>query len=772
MTVNPLVLRNGELSLTFVPVAGGWRPEWLRLGARPMLRLTDHEFLRIGAERITTGELRVQRADALCFGGSVLFAGVRLGWSVAFSVPTDGGGLVCQTELAALQEPVELLEALTTFELPYEYDGSEHSTVVMPQQPIYRYRGQERLSGAGYEHPFWYYGRVGRAHLTFETQTPVVCSQTVGADGGNERCITLIGDWHTGAFRDLFTLPTRDLRAGESTSCPDPALREAPGRRGRKFLVGALNWNASLHKDPNVLLEPGHPWRQTVLVDAAGSLPGGRWDTWLAAAWERCARRHLPADGYVPALHVAQARGATWIAAAEWLGAQFQRPEGCPGFFNPERGVQVYAPHTRPRWDHGVGEFCGQWLGPLAFLSHVWQDAGIRRGADRLEPLFVADRNHSPETIWTIGPTPMHVSAMRKALLCGVSDGVREKVQDYVVRRSRYLLDPPAGAKRGDGGILAWDAYCNLLAAELFDRTAHEAVAKAMLAQVRQRLEARWESFNCAAEGDLVGAGQGRPFGHGVAATACILAAERFGDRSYLELAERCGNITLGLYYAAANLSPVPDMDTRGWAVGANGGRDQLCHMPPWETGFGLQQLAWLIEAGLGRPGFYDALWSFAHTGLCMFPRARALKRVYTHDLQAVYRPIEQLASEREFYLSLPFMAYEEPWDQTMLAGYQGVEPLLLCLGLGGGLAAATDERVLALVPRAMMYDATVAERFTVQLWNPLAEPVETRLHLTVAARTRRAWQVNGVAVDPAQPLSAPLTVPPRQVLKVACQRS
>jgi len=769
------VLSNGGQSATFVSCGDGFRPEWFRLGDRLMLRFKDHEFLNVGGVRVTEGALLREGDSELCFGGTVVLAGADIDWLVTLSLSEDGGtGFVVHTELIACTEPVELMEAMSAFELPYEYDGTEHQMTVMSQQPVYRSEGNTDITGAGYVHPNWYYGRPGRAHLTFPTQTPVMCCRVADADDGNERCTTLIANWDVCSFKDLFAQPTREWAEIDGQG-EFPHGNAVAGRRGRKFLVGAANWNVSLHKDPNYLAEPGVPLQQELIVDFVGEIPGARWDTWLADAWERAARWHFPEDGRVPAWEVARSRGAGWVEAADWLAAQFQKPEGYPGLFYPEGGTCVYAPHTRPKWDeHGVADFCGQWIGPLSYLGHVWADDALRASTGRLEVLFARDHCREPGQIWTIGPTPQHCAVMRKARLEGISPAVEEKVRDYVVRRTEVVLNPPAGGRRGDGGILAWDAFANLLAADLFDTENREAAARELLARVTAKLDERFEGFNCAAEGDFVGAGQGRPFGHGIAMSANVLAHARFGDPAYLDVAERCANIMMGLYYGTCNLSPVPDMDTRGWAVGSNGGRDQLCHMPPWETAFALQQLAYLIEAGRGRNGFYDLLWLFAHTGLCMFPKARALKRLYTPDLTTVYRPIESLPSEREFYLSLPYLAYEEPWDQTMLAGYQGVEPLILALYLGGGLAAAEDDRVLALVPRAAMYDADVARQFVVHLWNPLDFPIETRVGATVACRRHEAWHCDAtgdVELSGESAWTSPITVPPREVMRVGFRR-
>src|SRR5262249_50848286 len=161
-------------------------------------------------------------------------------------------------------------------------------------------------------------------------------------------------------------------------------------------------------------------------------------------------------------------------------------------------------------------------------------------------------------------------------------------------------------------------------------------------------------TFNCAAENDLVGAGQSRPFGHAIAATANILAWRRFENPKYLQAAERFRNILLSLHFIAYNESRSPDLDTRGWSHGSTGGRDQLAQLPPWETGHALLQLGGMITSGLGRDAIYDVLWLHSRTGLAQFPKARALKRLYNPDMSVAYRSIESLPTEREFYLRYP----------------------------------------------------------------------------------------------------------------------
>lgn len=770
--MEPILLRNGEQSVKFVDMGKGYRPEWFRQGERPMLRFKDHEWLNVGGVRVTEGAVVSQTATAAEFAGQVQFGGETVAWTCRVSVPADGGsGFTVATRFVPLDEPVEVLEGLTTFELPYEYDATESAQTVICQQPVFKFEGGKEISGAGYVLPLWYYGRMGRAHLTYPSASPMLAHRVSTAGGTNTRCTMILGNWNVCSSKDLFLQPTRNLsERPDDALFSDPHLQAKSGLRGTKFLVGAVNWNNSLNKDPNILVEAGEGLSQEVTVDFNGELPGGTWDAWLAGGWERICNTHFPPTGKVPAFEVAKSQGASWTAAATWLADQIQKPEGYPGFFNPQKGPIIYAPGTRPRWDDGVLEFSGQWTGPLALLGLAWGDSGILHAADRMEELFSRDNSHKPDNIWTIGPTPFYVSVMRKANLVGIADATMDKVKDYITRRAQFVLNPPAGARRGDAGILAWDATANLLAADLFDKAGRESAAKELLARINAKLDGEFWRFNCAAEGDAVGGGQARPFGHAIAMTANVLAWRRFGQAEYLQAAQRFGNLLLGMHCITYNESQSHDLDTRGWCQGSTGGRDQWAQLPPWETGHSMHQLAQLIQAGKGRRGFYDVLWLFARTGLAQFPKARTMKRVYRPDWSVTYRPMAELASEREFYLRLPYLAYENPWDQTMLAGYQGVEPIVFALYLGGGLVAADDDRVQAIVPQAATFDKALLQQFDVELWNPTDKPITTTLTANCAVRRKAAWTYSGAITGqatPQSPRTAAVTVPPRQPVTV-----
>jgi len=693
-----------------------------------MLRFKDHTFLNIGHVQPTRGKLSSLDDLKVVFEGVEVFGGTRVEWTTTIAVAPDGGsGFSVSTLIRPVDESIELLEGLSSFETPYEYDGMEESTTVIAQQPVFRSRAGKEINGAGYTHPHWYYGRAGRAHLTYPSSSPLLAHRIVSADGSNERCTMVVGNWDDSDLHDLFAHPTRALQAEDAVL---GATQQKVGSRGFKFLVGALNWNHSLYKDPNVVVDAKTGLRQSLIVDFADKLPANRWDIWLADGWERVCRVHFPLEGKLPAFEVHRSLGTSWVDATEWLAEQFNKPEGLHGFFYPEKGVAVYAPGTRPKWDGGVKFFAAQWTGPLSYLAKAFHRPDFARASDRLEQMAIEDFDvkQTASAIWTIGWMPQVVALLRKDAVAGVSAEMRGKVSEYLTLRSEVILNPPTAAtKRGDGGMLAWDALGNLLAAPLFDSENRKRVARELLARVNPRLDDEFWTFNCAAEGDLVGGGQARPFGHGVAITANMLAWKLFGDEQYLRAAERFANLTLAMHFITWNESPSCDLDTRGWAHGSTGGRDQWAQIPPWETGYALQQFAPMLLAEKARAGFYDALWYFARTGLAQFPKARTLKRLYKPDMSITYRPIHSIASEREFYLKLPYLAYENPWDQTLLAGYQGVEPLILSAFLGNALVAASDDRLQAIVPAAAAYE-DVSNGFDVHVWNPTDEAITTRI--------------------------------------------
>ncbi len=97
-----ITLGNGRQTVSFAGVDGGYRPEWFRLDRRPMLRFKDHEFLNLGAIRVTRGELLEQADGRLRFGGEECFAGVREEWRIS------GAASGSVTPEAPLTNPIEV----------------------------------------------------------------------------------------------------------------------------------------------------------------------------------------------------------------------------------------------------------------------------------------------------------------------------------------------------------------------------------------------------------------------------------------------------------------------------------------------------------------------------------------------------------------------------------------------------------------------------------------------------------------------------------------
>lgn len=775
-----ITLHNGSSTISFCPIGDKYRPEWFRDGDFPVLRFKDHEWLNIGPLRITEGSLYEQSDNHLCFGGTVTYADTVVTWSVDVSLPTDSlAGFTIRTSLIPA-EPIELLDALSCFETPYDYSGKEERMIVIAQQPVYRSKGDEEISGAGFTQPIWYYGRPGKAHLTYQSSTPMMAARLAEENGSNLRHIMILGNWQVCSVKDLIAQPSRYLRDETADiPFPDPQLSLAKGKRGFKFLIGAVNWTSSLFKDPNVLADANCGLQQELTIIANNKMPAEHWDGWLADGWERLCRTHFPNDGIVPAYQMVEDREISWRSAAEWLSYNLAKPAGYVGLYEPGKGLIGYSASTRPRTGDSPKYwriFCGQWAGPIAYLANVWGDEHLFRAADNLETdaLFQATPLLHAESVKTISYTPHYLGLIRKGKIIGLSDYSKEIITQYLPRHSEVLLNPPVGTPQGDAGLFAWDALANLEAADIFPADGYEKNARELLFRINDKLNADFWTFNCAIENDLVGAGQSRPFGHGIAASANFLAWRRFGDEKYLQAAKRFANLTLAMHFIVHNESPVFDLDTRGWAQGSTGGRDQIAQLPPWETGFALQQFAPLLTDGYGRDGMYDVLWLHSHTGLAQFPIARVLKRIYNPNMSITYRPMSELATERAFYQNLPYLSYENPWDQTMLAAYQGAEPLIFSLYFGNALVHAENSRVLSLIPEAAEYSSNLPSTFTVHCWNPTPHPLSTRLRAVIAEKRAENYRMEGNnnnLLTAEQPWSELITIPSRKVLKIRFTR-
>jgi len=245
--------------------------------------------------------------------------------------------------------------------------------------------------------------------------------------------------------------------------------------------------------------------------------------------------------------------------------------------------------------------------------------------------------------------------------------------------------------------------------------------------------------------------GQVRPLGHGHAAVANLLAWRLTNREAYRVAAHRYARYLAAICYAVHNGSQDPDFDWRGWANGSNAGRDQIAEFPPWETQNGLLCVAALMDDLALEPGFYGLLWYIGRTGLAQFPAARGSKRVLDEAMRPQFRPRAGIASERDFYDRLPYLAYENPHDQTLLASYQGTDCLLGELVYGGGLAAADDPRLGVFVPAAATLDPGLLKRRVIHVWNPLRDrtiKASVSVEWPGGARTSRKVEVPPLGSD------------------------
>ena len=121
-------------------------------------------------------------------------------------------------------------------------------------------------------------------------------------------------------------------------------------------------------------------------------------------------------------------------------------------------------------------------------------------------------------------------------------------------------------------------------------------------------------------------------------------------------------------------------------------------------------------------------LWYFARTGLAQFPAARTRKRILDEAMVAHFVPRDTIGSERDFYDILPYLAYENPHDQTLLASYQGTDCLMAEPAFCNGLAKADDVRLGVIVPQAALMAESVLTRRTVHVWNPTRKPIDSTI--------------------------------------------
>jgi len=742
---------NGAKRARFRREGGGWTPDWFCEGARPMLRFKDHEWLSIGHVRPSgAAEAEKLPGGGARFQGTTPYGTTAVAWSITVEPDPHGEGFIVECTFTP-SESIELLEAYSTFETPYEYDGRETVTTVIGMNPVSRWKGSERLTPPIWENPAWVYSRPQAVRITAPCSAPFLCQAITDAGDLPDRHITIIGDWSVCRVRDIYVTPTRNVPAG-----PDGVWGHPSQARGYKHVVGALNWSSAFTKDPNVLYEGGKPHRQRVIVDFSTEMPGGTLDAMLLRAWERAALLDIPPDGRIEAHERTVGRGVTWKKAVAWLRDVFCRDEPTEGLYIPGKGIRTYAAGTRPKaGDDSSFQWWPQWAGPLRYRAVLAADEELEAACDRNDAQFAEAAARFSYYGWTNASVVVLPSVWWAA--GGGRGGVLHAALRPLLERTLETSASENGTRREmDYGAQPAIAEALLLGADAYGQPAMRDQAIRLLGEMAERLDENFWEFNVGKAGSLMHGGQIRSLGHGHAILANLLAWRQTGDERHLARARRFARYLLAVSYATHNGSRDPDFDWRGWCNGSNAGRDQIAEFPPWETQNGLLCIAALAAEAPLEAGFYDVLWYIARTGLAQFPAARTLKRVLDEAMQPHYVPRGQIASERDFYDTLPFLAYENPHDQTLLASYQGSDCILGELVYGGGLARASDPRLGVLAPRAATLDLGEFDERHVHVWNPTPAAIDA----TIAA----AW-ADGTVSEEA------VTAPPRQPVRLILRR-
>ena len=744
-------LVQGTRRAIFLRDDAGWRPDWFYESERPMLRFKDHEWLSIGHVHPSYAAEAERVGDGAVFRGEAHYGKTAVAWTVTVTPDPEGEGFTVETAFRPA-ETLELLEAYTSYETPYEYDGTEESTTITGQNPVVQFRGEDRVSPPVWRHPAWSYSREQASHQTAPCHTPLLLHAVRDADGGNARYSAILGDWNVCRVHDVYQTPTRAYTNERGVFWGGNGEQ----LRGYKFIVGAFNWQSAFAKDPNVLFPGGEDHRQRVVLRYAGTCPGGTLDAFCLQSWERCARLSWPRAGRVPAYDRAAQHNVTWAAAAGWLRDAVTGPKETPGFFHPERGFATYAPGTRPKFDKDYGwNWWPQWCGALNLRAWLLGDKELTARCAEYDDRFAdyAQKNNYHERAITgalsILPTLWWLQG------AGRDGKMRDILHAPLQQAAAASRQENGGTRKLDYGAQANTAEGFLLAANIYNEAEFTEQAQVLLAEINTQLDEHFWEFNCGKTGNLMHGNQMRPFGLAHACLANLLLYKQSGREEHRLAAERFMRYMIGVCYTTHNSSQDPDFDFRGWANGSIAGRDQIAEFPPWETMNSLMAVSPLLDAGTAPLGLCHALWYITRTGLAAYPIARTLKRVHGEDYAIRYLPRTEIGSERDFYDPLPYLAYENPYDQTMLASYQGSDALLAHLVYGNGLARAQDDRLGVYVPAAVRCDPDLATARDVHVWNPLAEEVVTSLIVSWpdGTETRRD-----------------LTAPARQCLQLRCE--
>jgi len=274
---NKIEIVNGKRRVVFVRTEDGWKPDWFYEGDRPMLRFKDHEWLSIGHVHPTVASHGEKVGNKAVFRGEALYGTVTVAWSVTVKPDRACKGFMVETEFTP-GSTIELMEAFTSYETPYEYDGGEHVTTVIGQNPITQWKGPDRVTPKQWAHPMWCYNRDEYVHMTGPCDTPLLVQTVANADGSNARYTAIVGDWNVCSVHETFATPTRTVKLSDDFNWGENKL---DNRRGYKYIVAGVNWSSSLAKDPNIMYDANRRQRQRLYITFG--TPKGHLDELLMA---------------------------------------------------------------------------------------------------------------------------------------------------------------------------------------------------------------------------------------------------------------------------------------------------------------------------------------------------------------------------------------------------------------------------------------------------------------------------------------------------------